>query len=560
MIRSAASVRRSFDALGAGAIGLTALLAFAPTAAAQSNVIPGTDVSLGLLGEISAVGREGAFPNGLNGAAMSTTSCNVGSVDVPWFAPMDEDHPFIAFMVTREDDSGRIYQISDRSHVKHGFFALADNQCNLGCNPPSQFGDFLGVGCSDTYGISTNADKFWLGPPEEIDPWLGEWDAFCSFFDLGLTPGSCNGLRTFSQGQASSLGPVGTRINLTDQDLLDSGTNAEFAYQAYYVIRGEQESNRGNNMGWRDMSANWTGNSWDIDGTSSLVEGSILDSWNGATVTSATNGSNDGRVHAGVVVTTNRDGGWHYEYALHNRDNSRGIAEFRIPFCAAAMPTDFGFRDVDDDAGNDWTATVVGNELVFSAPVGNALEWNTIFNVWFDCPAAPESGAAVLVQDQAGPGSSQFSILTTVPTRAILNDLGPGCALSGTPPRINIAGTNQLPSLGNLGFKLQVRDQVPGAFGYMFYSSTSTVTPIPPSCTAYLGGIFGVNIFTLGTGFANGGGTTTYDLPIPNNPVFEGAELTLQSVTVNIGGPFAGIADLSNGARLRVGSATSGCF
>ncbi|QDU84257.1 hypothetical protein Pla163_13640 [Planctomycetes bacterium Pla163] len=560
MIRTAVLKRRSLDALGAGTFGLAALLVLAPAATAQSNIIPGTDVSLGQLGDIDAVGREGTFPNGMNGAAMSTTSCNVGSVQVPWFSPMNEDHPFIAFIVTREDDSGRIYQISDRSYLKHGFFALASNECNLGCNPPSQFGDYLGVGCSDTYGISNNSDKFYLGPPEEVDPWLGEWDAFCSYFDLGLNPGSCNGLRSFSQSQAASLGPVGTRINVSDQDLIDSGTNAQFAYQAYYVIRGEQESNRGNNLGWRDMTANWNGTKWNLDGSGSLNEGSILDSWDGATVTSATNGLTDGRVYAGVVVTTTRDGEWHYEYALHNRDNSRGVSEFRVPFCSAAPPSNFGFRDVDDDAGNDWTATVVGNELVFSAPAGNALEWNTIFNVWFDCPAAPESGAAVLVQDQPGAGPGQFSILTTVPTLAVLNDLGPGCSLSGTPPRLTLAGNDQFPSLGNSGFKLAVRDQAAGSFGYLFYSGTTSVTPIPPSCTAYLGGTFGIDIFTLGTAVSNPSGNSVYSLPIPNNPAFEGAELTLQSVVVNLGGPFAGIADLSNGARLRVGNAISGCF
>jgi hypothetical protein len=33
----------------------------------------------------------------------------------------------------------------------------------------------------------------------------------------------------------------------------------------------------------------------------------------------------------------------------------------------------------------------------------------------------------------------------------------------------------------------------------------------------------------------------------------------IQAAVVNLGGPFAGIADLTNGLRVRIGSATTGC-
>lgn len=546
---------------GAAALALVVAFGSAPRAAAQSNLIPGTDVALGLLDDISAIGRQGSFPNGVSGAAMSTTSCNFGSVEVPWFAAMDEDHPFIAFIVTREDADGRLRQISDRSAVKHGFFALQNNQCGLGCQPGAGFGDYLGVGCSDTYGISTNGDKFHLGPADEVDPWLGEWDAFCSYFDLGLNPGTCDASRSFTQSQAQSLGPVGTRINLRDQDLIDTSGNATFAYQAQYVVRGEPEAVRGNNLGWKEMTAQWTGNSWDLDEkTSAFTHGSILDSWNGADVHSATNGSDDGRVYVAAKVSGPRAGKWHYEYALHNRDNARGIAEVRIPFCASAPPSDFGFSDIDGDALNDWTAAIVGNELVFTAPAGNGLAWNTIYNLWFDCAAAPETTQVDLVQDLPGAGAGAFSVAALTPTRAILSDLGPGCAASGNPPRLVVAGANSLPELGNPTFGIGVLDQTGSAFGYLFYSPLSAATPLPPSCTAYLGGTFGIEVQILSTGTASPGGATFHPLPIPNNPIYEGAELTLQALSINVGGPFAGLADLSNGARLRVGSSTSGCF
>jgi hypothetical protein len=112
--------------------------------AAQSNVIPGTDVSLGILSDLTMVGRQGNYPAGMNALAMATTSCNKGSVDVPWLAPMQENHPMMAFMVVRYDPGGRIMQVSDYSAVKHGFFALANSQCDsCTVNPFGHNGLFL---------------------------------------------------------------------------------------------------------------------------------------------------------------------------------------------------------------------------------------------------------------------------------------------------------------------------------------------------------------------------------------------------------------------------------
>src|SRR5262245_11212086 len=100
-----------------GSIPAALALAFAAGLShAQSNLIPGTDVSLGKMDTISALGRTGTFPDGLNGVALATTSCNKGTVKVPWEAAMLEDHPFISFLVARESN-GRLQQISDWSYV-----------------------------------------------------------------------------------------------------------------------------------------------------------------------------------------------------------------------------------------------------------------------------------------------------------------------------------------------------------------------------------------------------------------------------------------------------------
>ena len=141
------------------------LLVAGDAAGAQSNAIPGLDVRLGELGPIQALGRRAE--GGVNGIAFLTTACNVGTVTVPWIdgdstVPMGDDHPWIAFLVARYDGQ-RLVQISDRSYVKHGFFAQSNSNCTPCTPPPGPTGTFLGVGCSDTYGTSSNGDNFWLG-------------------------------------------------------------------------------------------------------------------------------------------------------------------------------------------------------------------------------------------------------------------------------------------------------------------------------------------------------------------------------------------------------------
>ena len=87
----------------------------------------------------------------------------------------------------------------------------------------------------------------------------------------------------------------------------------------------------------------------------------MLDRWSGATVTEGSNGGTgtlsdfDGRFLVGVKVTGPVNGMWHYEYAVQNLDNSRGGASFRLPVCPSARVENFGFRDIDLDAANDWT-------------------------------------------------------------------------------------------------------------------------------------------------------------------------------------------------------------
>ncbi|HKX45419.1 MAG TPA: hypothetical protein VJP77_01840, partial [Planctomycetota bacterium] len=431
------------QSLLAGALALAAGAALAGPVRAQSNQIPGTDVKLGLLQQLVSMGRSGAFPNGLNALAMSTTSCNVGTVQVPWLAAMAEDHPFISFLIAR-DDGTRLRQISNRSFVKHGFFALANSQCTP-CQGGSPQGLFLGIGCSDTYSTSNNGNNFWLGPPEEIDSWLGEWEATCSFFDAGLFPNppfDCDGSRSFNTTQANGLGPVGNRVQVRDLDLVVAGGDtAAFWYQAHYVIRGEPEANRNNNLGSRAFIPTFDAgqNQWNFQIGGALLEGSLLQRWPGAQIGSATNGGDDGRVYVAVKVSGPTAGLYHYEYAVHNRDSHRGVGELRIPICPGAQVTGIGTLDPDTDAANDWSAAVEGSELVFSANT-QPVQWNTIHNFWFDSDAAPSAANLSLPLFQPGPGAGALTIASSAPLGLFNVVTGPGCGAGGVAPTLFATG------------------------------------------------------------------------------------------------------------------------
>ena len=528
------------------------------SAAPQQNVIPGTDVALGILDDLTAVNRTGVFPGGMNAVAMATTSCNKGTVDVPWLAPMQEDHPMMAFLVVRHDDSGRMIQISDYSYVKHGFFALTSSQCDpCSIGPFGGDGTILGIGCSDTYSVNNNSDNFWLAPADEIDPWLGEWTAQCSFFDAGLnpTPGTmCDGNRSFTQGQAGSLGPIGNRINIPDA-AFDPVLNPIFAYSSYYVIRGEPEAERGNNLGFRPFNPVWNGSKWNFNNIGALQNDTVLSIWPGATVESNTNANDDGRVFVASKVTgPDANGLYHYEYALHNRDNNRGIGELRLPLCDSSSVSGFGFKDVDLDPSNGWTFNHTGGELVISTG-DNPLQWNSIYNFWFDSSAAPESGQASLGQFLTGIGADSFTVNTQVPTGQYDVVLGPGCGSTSLP---TLAANSQA-TLGNAGFALEMTDNAPGATSVLYASPLGTSLPVGGGCTLYLGGVFGAQISQVAATINDGAGDGAFALPVPADVALEGVDLNFQAFTLTGAGPAFGLGDLTNGLLVRLGDNTAGC-
>jgi hypothetical protein len=192
----------------------------------------------------------------------------------------------------------------------------------------------------------------------------------------------------------------------------------------------------------------------------------VLNAWTGATIASEAGAGLDGRVF--VAARATQPGGvWHYELAIHNRDNASGLDALRIPLAPGAVVAGAGAKDIDANPLNDWTAAVVGNELVFTG-TGNPVAWNTIYNAWFDTDASPSAGFVALEQ-ATGLGDILVGALPT-PTGALTPPgvayCTAGTSASGCVASIGGAGipSASLPS----GFVLSVVD-VEGAVAGQFF-------------------------------------------------------------------------------------------
>jgi hypothetical protein len=347
------------------------------------------DVGLGDLAEIQQVGHLGTWPNGTAGLAMSTTICNVGSVDVPWLAPMAEDHPLIHMALYRLLN-GRLEQIGV-SWMKHGFFATSNSQCTT-CQNPSD-GSYLAIGCSDTYSVSNNSNRTFLGPRSEVNPYTAAWTCTGSHFSGGIN--DCV-RRHSSSGHTS----IDHRLIAADADLNNVG--ATYFYETAYFVRNDQDLS--NNWASRICTMSWDGSMWNFTTPTSgnpLLSGPALVRWGDLTTTKAVT-STDGEVMLSVQTTDLGGGAYHYEYALLNKTSDRRIRSFSIPAYGVSNITNLGFHDNDASAANDWTVSVTDGVITWQTstyetnPGAPALMFGNMMNFRFDANAAPVDRNATL--------------------------------------------------------------------------------------------------------------------------------------------------------------------
>lgn len=376
-----------------------------------SGQTAGINVVLGQLYGLDSLGHIGTFPNGQAGLSAATTSCNGGDQTVPWNRAMEETHPFIQLAMFRLEDG--VLEMLGKNYLKHGWFALSSNQCNFGCSPSD--GTYLGIGCSDTYGVFNNGNRSDLGPRHEVDPYTASWTACGSYFDDGPNPPDPDCDRDYFGSEPNS---VVHRLEVWDEDL--NRPNATFYYEGAYIVA--DETTHDDNIGWRECDVEWSGGNWDIDdatGGLTPTYGPLINTW-GDERTTVSVSPDDGTVILAVDVEDNGDGTWHYEYALYNWRSNRGVRSFSVPVGGANL-TNIDFRDIDKTAGNDWTATVAGGMLTWSTddfatdPDANALHYQTLFNFRFDADQAPVTADAEGEAFEPGTGGA-FTMSTQAPS------------------------------------------------------------------------------------------------------------------------------------------------
>ena len=415
----------------------SSLLTFAALAAgmaAQSNTVTGLDGRLTVVDNLTYYGRRGsAYPNGEIGMAMLNTMCNPGSVNIPWYQAMQPNHPMFGFIIARLHND-KIEQINEWSFCKHAFTSTNFSGACGSCQNPGT-GALMGINCSDTYGAGNNADRTWLGPPQEINPWLGTWNPLGSYFDIGDPsqagfPAPADGNRSLSQ---SIFDSVDNRVTVDEIDLTTPG--ASYYYALQLIHEGESVANRGDNNAHRGMNPVWNGSTWSFSNNAETQDyGSVLDRWSGAEVHVGRNGNDDGRFYVASKVTSLGGGNYHYEYAVHNVDNSRAGGSFRLPIDAGATASNFTFGDIDTDGANDWTVARVGNEIVFTATINNPIEWNTFYNFGFDANFAAGDSQCTIDAHRPGAGLAFVNVQVKAPsgsTFATVASVGNGCGGSG---------------------------------------------------------------------------------------------------------------------------------
>ena len=332
------------------------------------------------------------------GLSEATTAWNIGTEDLMWFNIPDEEHPFIVMNLYRLKDD-QFEQIG-QSHIKHGFYALGSHQCG---GPPCSYepghgvGNWLGTGCTDTYGAGLNSLQSGLGPRYEVNPWTGSW----------FYPGS------HMQG-GHSHDPIQHRLQVHDADL-DPALNPGATYYAegYYVILDDIDVM--NSAAWKPVTVSGVpGGTWSFGMSGSGTPpntGFAIDAWTGTTKTFIAQElpvreflSPDGRCVLAAKATQLSENLWHYEYALLNIDMDRQVGSFSIPIAPGTTVSNVEFQSVqhhdepfntaDPDAvpidNTPWASEVTSNAVTWNTTT-NPLRWGTLYNFRFDADAPPNT-------------------------------------------------------------------------------------------------------------------------------------------------------------------------
>lgn len=376
-----------------------------------NGTVPGPDV---IVGDLNGLAQFGSSSGTQVGLAVGTDSCNLGVVDLNWFANPANDHPVIPQNMYRMSGGAtndeRFEQIG-QSNVKHAFTALRENICGLGCNNVG--GTRLGSGCSDPYVASLNA-----GPNLGSRAWINPFN--------GVFPRNDSATPNNNHSGHTHTGPS-HRI-LTEISDLNTTLNPGASYfaEAQYITPHEYawcqtnpgQCNMYNNVSYRKYNVSGTGSPFSFSPAAATVRTkAAITAWTGATVIEIKPApGTDGVGMIAYKVTQTAPGVWHYEYAIYNQNLDRAIQSFAVPAGSGVTLNNIGFHappqqpgwTFDGTVGNagfsgtPWTQSQTGGLMTWSSETlaqnanANAIRWGTLYNFRFDSNRPPQAMNATI--------------------------------------------------------------------------------------------------------------------------------------------------------------------
>src|SRR5438552_87358 len=337
----------------------------------------GPDVIVGDLPDVEQLGSAGTQV----GLGIATTSCNSGNQPVDWFQLPDTDHPVVPqnlYRMSSGANNNERFEQLGHSWMKHTFFALEGDVCNLGCNTSGcGTGSHLCPGCSDPYDASLNGDQNQIGSRAWVNPFTGSFPSNADDHTGHNHDGVSHRIRV----EANDLNPT-----------LNQGATyfAEAAYISPHEYTWCQahpgQCNMYNNVSYRQFSVSGGPSNFTfspVGGTVRMQPAIIAWAGTGATVNQVQpDPGNDGIWFMCYKVTNPSQGVWHYEYALYNENLDRAIQSFTVPIGPGVNISNIGFHAPPQEPGwsNDGT---FNNQGYSSAPWSNeyqpgdsSITWN----------------------------------------------------------------------------------------------------------------------------------------------------------------------------------------
>jgi len=342
-----------------------------------------------IVGELHNVISYGAV-NDVSAFSVGTISCNRGNQPGSWIANSNQ-HPVIGGTMYRLKD-GRFEQIG-QSWLKHGFLALTENTCNLGCIHPPNGGAQLGIGCSDPYGASLNGSQPNLGPKYQVNANTGAF--------------------VFPPANPAWSGILARRLQVHNSDLdpARNGGGTYFVESQYVTADDAAAGNQDNNGSYRRINVTYAGGQGSISltGPTQRMQSAIRawkdsdDAVNEVDVAIP----DEGLLILAAKATDLGDGMWHYEYAVQNVNSDRSAGSFSVPVHAGVSVQNIGFHDVAYHSGEpfdmtDWVGVRAPSAVTWSTapfavnPNANALRWGTLYNFRFDANIGPEASTITI--------------------------------------------------------------------------------------------------------------------------------------------------------------------